>query len=1126
MRNALGVLLVSFCLLTSAVAQDATGRIVGTVVDATGAVVPNAKVAAVNVDTGNKRETVTDSEGAYQIVLLPIGRYQLTVEATGFRKSTIEPQKLEINQSLKLDVKLEVGSSTETVEVVSTASGVETVNATLGHSVTSNQIVSAPLNGRNTLDLALLQPGVIPNLSGNGSFSVAGSRGDSVTYLLDGGVNNNLLDNRVVYNPNPDAVEEFRILTSNYGAEYGRSGGGIVSVVTKSGTNQVHGSAYDYLRNDALNANRFFNNANGLPREILKRNQFGGTLGAPIVIPKVLNGRDKAFFFFSYQGQRQSQLTTTSKIAVFTPSELTGDFSLSNASHTGPDKNVVAFLQDNPFYQPNAAKAAQGIIDPSRIASVAQSYIKNSLLASSGSGFLTSQGSATDNRNEYTIKPDFMLSSRDRLSFTLGHFTNPTLSPFVGANVPGYPNTTSFARSFGSLDYTRTFSASLVNQFRFNAQRSNQFQSVPAHDLPKATDLGIGVISDHPTGPPNLSFDSGMTTGFSVQGPTSLIDNTYNWSDTLSWTKGHHALKVGGWYTPYQDNTVYDFYINGEFYFYGASGSSFSGNDRADFLMGLPDEYLQFPEAPSNIRQHNIGFFVQDEWKVRRNLTLTLGLRYEYSSPKLDTQGRSFALNFGQQSTVFTKAPKGLVFPGDPGVPAGANFPDKNDFAPRFGFAWDPKGNGKTSIRGGFGVFYDVLKAEDNLQFNGQAPFFGFADLFFDPLEKNPTAEVNYMTKPFVAVGQPNPFPSRPPAKDLDFAAAGFLPAGGGGVYFVNPHLRTPYIYQYNLSVQRELVRDTTLEVSYAGSSSHKLTGLLDSNPMLLGSTKRIYNLQSGLPAASSFSYLDTFDNVGSANYNGLLVGLNKRLAEMRGVGRLQFQVSYTYGKTIDNISGFRARTSRVPTYDWNHFRAPSDYDLTHVLAISGDWELPFYKLGGPRRLTSGWRLFPILTYRSGQTLDVTANISRTATRTGPSGLGDPNLVRPDLAGQIVFFDPHLVQQASTGRTGNFYFDPAAFDRTRVVALQNNTDPAKATYGNLGRNAFRGPDRINGDLAISKITDLAAERVKLEIRGEFFNLTNHTQFSNPSTTITSSTFGQVSSTADPRIIQLAVRLMF
>ncbi len=306
------------------------------------------------------------------------------------------------------------------------------------------------------------------------------------------------------------------------------------------------------------------------------------------------------------------------------------------------------------------------------------------------------------------------------------------------------------------------------------------------------------------------------------------------------------------------------------------------------------------PEAPSNIRQHNLGFFVQDEWRIRKNLTLTLGLRYEYSSPKLDTQGRSFSLAFGQQSTVFTKAPKlkgccSRAIPAFHGVPISRT----NDWAPRFGFAWDPRGDGKMSIRGGFGVFYDVLKAEDNLQFNGQPPFFGGATLDFDPLSNNPTTAPNSLSQPFVAAGTPNPFPSRAPAKDVNFAAAGFLPAGGGGLYYVDPHLRTPYIYQYNLSVQRELARDTTLEVSYVGSNSHKLTGLYDGNPFVLGTTKRLYNTQQGLPATTSFSYLDTFANVGSAHYHGLLVGLTKRYSDVRFFGNLQSQFSYTYGKSI-----------------------------------------------------------------------------------------------------------------------------------------------------------------------------------------------------------------------------------
>ena len=1126
------VLLAAFLILpVGLLAQDATGRIIGVVTDPSGSLIPNAKVIVTNVATEISTETTTGGDGTYQMLLLPIGSYKVSAEATGFRKTVTSAQKLEINQSLKVDVKLEVGSTAETVQVEASASGVETVNATLGHSVTASQIIGTPLNGRNVLDLALLEPGVIPNVGAGGPFGVAGGRGDSVTYLLDGGVNNNLLNNLIVYNPNPDTVEEFRILTSNYTAEYGRSGGGIVSVVTRSGGNSLHGSLYDYIRNDKFNANRFFNNANGLPRDVLKRNQFGGSVGGPITIPKIVNGRDRFFFFVAYQGQREASLTTTSKVTVFTPAELNGDFSLSNSAKNGPNTDVASFLQANPYFQSNPALAARGIIDPNRINTVSKNYLKGGLVASSPSGFLTSQSSASNNADELTWKVDFSVTPKDRLSFTLGSVRNPQLNPFAGANVPGYPNVTKLNRYYGGVNYTKTFSPTLLNDFRFNAQRSNTFQAVPAVTLPFASQLGIGITPDRSTGPPILGFDSGQTAGFSPQGPTALIDNTYTWSDTLTWIKGRHAIKAGFFYTAYQDNTVYDFYVNGEFYFYGASGSSFTGYDRADFLLGLPDEFLQFPEAPSDIRSHNLGFFVQDEWKVRRNLTLTFGMRYEYSSPKLDTRGRSFSLNLGQQSTVFTGAPKGLLFPGDAGAPLGANFPDKNDFSPRFGFAWDPKGNGKMSIRGGFGMFYDILKAEDNLQYNGQAPFFGFADLFYDPLSANPKSEPNYFSQPFVATGQPNPFPSKPPAKNLNFGDAGFLPVGGGGVYFVNPHLRTPYIYQYNLSVQRELVSNMTLEVAYAGSSSHKLTSLLDANPFVLGTTKRLFDAQPGV-ASGSFSYLDLFDNVGSAHYHSLLVGLSKRMTDVRYLGNVQFQLSYTYGKSIDNVSGFRNRDSRVPTNNWNLFRGVSDFDLTHYVAFSGAWELPFAKAwdSGPKRLTRGWTLFPIITARSGSPLDVLAGLSRTRTKAGPSGLGDPNLVRANLVSAMQFFDPHLAQTLSNGKTGNFYFDPKAFERASLLALYNNnnavTNAALRTYGTLGRNAFRGPDRVNADLASSKITNLVGERARLEIRGEFFNLFNHAEFTNPSTSITSGTFGQISNTASPRVIQLAARLTF
>jgi outer membrane receptor protein involved in Fe transport len=1137
LQSICALLAILFLLNLPLAAQDATGRIVGVVTDPAGSVVPKAKVTVTSVGTGVSSDTLAGEDGAYQVLLLPIGSYRVSAEAPGFRKTVTNPEKLDINQSLKIDLKLEIGATTESVQVEANATAVETVTAALGASVTTAAIRDLPLNGRNVMDLATLMPGVIPGVAGptpaDGSgFSIAGARTDSITFLLDGALNNNLLNNGLVLNPNPDAIEEFRVLTSNYGPEYGRNAGGIISVVTRSGGNQFHGSVSDYLRNGDLNANSFFNNENGLLRDTLKRNQFGAVLSGPVMLPKVFNHQPHRLFFMSaYQGQRQAQLQSSGKVVTFTPSELTGDFSHSNAAQNGPDPLVTSFLQQFPFFQPNAALAAQGIIDPSKINPVSQNYIKANLIPTAASGNLFSQSAARADADEITEKLDIVASDKDRISLTLGAKRGTTVSPYAFANVNGYASNTLNHRYFGSLNYTRTFSANLVNELRFSAQRNNNFQAVPGGKLPTPNQLGVGINSDDPSGPTILGFTD-LTAGFSPQGPTELIDNTYTWSDALTWVRGHHALKAGFSYEPYQNNTAYDFYVNGEFFFYGTGGGSFSQNDRADFLMGLPDEYLQFPRAPSNIRSHNVAGFFQDEWKVRKNLTLTLGVRYEYSSPKLDLQGRSFSAILGQQSTVFPNAPLGLVFPGDKNAPVGSNFPDKNDWAPRFGFAWDPKGDGKMSIRGGVGVFYDILKGEDNLQFNGQAPFFGVADLFFDPLSDNPTAPSNSMSQPFVATGQPNPFPSKPPNKNLDFLAAGYTPQfGAGGVFFVDPHLRTPYVYQYNVSIQRELVRNLALEVSYIGSSSHKLTSLTQGNPDILGTKTRLFNTQPGVPA-NTFSYLDTFRNVGSANYNSLATGLSKRLSDVRILGNLSFQLSYTYGHSIDNVSGFRSRNSEVPYYNSDQFKGSSDFDLTHFVALSGSWEVPFAKAwsSGPRRLTKGWTLQPILTYRSGATLDVFAGLNRRIGSPGPSGAGDADLVRANLASPITFFNPGTYQTASNGSAGNFYFDPAAFERASLVALYNNnaavTDPALRTYGSLGRNSFRGPTRANANVSLRKETFLHAERVRMDIQADFFNLPNNVQFNNPSTNITGGTFGQVSGTGDPRIIQLAARFAF
>ena len=499
---------------------------------------------------------------------------------------------------------------------------------------------------------------------------------------------------------------------------------------------------------------------------------------------------------------------------------------------------------------------------------------------------------------------------------------------------------------------------------------------------------------------------------------------------------------------------------------------------------------------------------------------LTLGTRYEYSSPKLDTQGRSFSILPGAQSTRFINAPPSLLFPGDKGAPTGANFPDKNDWAPRVGFAWDPKGDGKTSIRGGGGIFYDVLKGEDNLQFNGQAPFFGFTSPVFNDcsVPGNCTFPTSFMADPFGTTGTPNPFPSKAPAPNIDFGAAGFLPFGGGGVFFVDPHLRTPYTVQYNLDIQREVSRNIAWEVGYVGSQSRKLTTLVDINafdPATIASAPHRFLNEIGTVDDARFSFTPEFENAVNASYNALQTKLSRKPTATPILGTTYFTLSYTWAHSIDNSSGFRNRNSEIPFFQRNVFRTSSDFDIRQQVSFSGGWDLPFDHAWerGPKRLTQGWSLFPIIQWHTGFPLDVFANLSTRRTSPGPSGAGDSGLVFATLTGPITYKDPHT---ATPGAPGNQFF----------TGNFTSPDPSIITgsYGS-GRNILRGPGRANFDMALSKATKIT-EHTSLQIRAEFFNIFNHAEFQEPDTNISSGTFGQVISTYDPRIIQFGGRFTF
>jgi hypothetical protein len=1162
-------------LSSMALAQEATGRVSGTVYDTSGAVVPDVHIVVTNTSTHIARGTTTDKNGFYQVLSLAIGDYTVSADHKGFIPVTTSASTLEINQTLKIDIKLQVGAETQIVTVESAAAAIETVNPTLGSTVSGVEIGNAPLNGRNALDLALLQPGVLPAdnpgnagaRSANTAFSISGGRNDSNTFLLDGGLNNDLLDNGVVYNPNPDSIEEFRVLTNNFTAEYGRNGGGIVTVVTKSGTNDWHGSGFEFNRNEAYNANDFIDNSLGKPRAILKRNQYGVTFGGPIK-------KNKLFFFLSYQGQRESQSNPTDVGTAFTPAELNGDFSqsshqtkaavacfLSGQQQPGgtpagelenPCQVATAPLTPNSFFQPDPTLAAQGVIKPSQIDPVALAYIKAGFIPSNASGVAQFQVPGKDDRDEITGKFDLHATEKDQLAITLGRAQNPNSGLPGTVGFPGFagaPALSLFAtggnshRYFLNFAYTRIVSSSMLNEFRVTAQRRNNLQANPSTKLGTPQSFGTTVTPDNATAPPLLTFPS-LTAGLSPQGPSTLIDNTFGYTDTFTWTRGKHTMKFGGGFSAFQDNQVFDFFVNGNFDFVPSVGNVDSGTNLqttfgagdpfANFLLGIPDFFFQAPAAPSNIRGKTTHTFAQDEWHVANNLVLTAGLRYEYSTPKSDTKGRTFSIVPGAQSTVFPNAPVGVLFPGDKGAPTGANFPRKNDFAPRFGFAWQPFHDSKTSIRGGFGLFYDILKAEDNFQFNGQFPFAATSTIFFsDP--SGTTAPFGFATDPFGSTGSPNPFPSKPVDHNISFINnVGTF--GGNGVFFVDPNIRTPYTYQYNLSVEHELARKLTVAAAYVGSSSHGLTGLKDINPfdpatLSNPNPQRILNETPGnFPAFTnpdpngvkpagfnpnlpngSLSFLPEFRNVANANYHALQLSARQQSTTVPVLGNMYYTFAYTYAHSIDDASGFRNNQSQVPFFQPHLFRGSSDFDLRHVITFSGGWDLPFNH--GPQKLVKGWSLYPIVSWRTGYPIDVTPLQNAQSVAPGVSGVGDQNLLNANLIKPIQYLDPHK-EQTINGVTGFFFFSP------------NSYGPATKGYGTSPRDLLRGPGRTNVDLSLAKDTPLHGDRFRFKATLDAFNVFNHTQFRALGNNSASTKLGEAVNTYSPRILQLGAHITF
>ncbi|HEX2777647.1 MAG TPA: carboxypeptidase regulatory-like domain-containing protein [Candidatus Acidoferrales bacterium] len=1159
MRLLRSFFLVAFCIcgwafLGSSTPGQTNASLRGTVTDQSGGVVVGAKITLTNTATGISLDTVTRTDGSYLFDLVQVGKYKLTVEKPGFETFIQAGITLELNQNGRVEVSLKVGRESQTVEVTANVAQVDTTSAVLGKVENERAIRDLPLLDRDTLQLGLLQAGVFPPDQDDGSgnpFSVSGQRSESLTFLLDGANNTDFLGNNIVVSPNPDAVEEFKILTNNYDAEYGRTSGGIVNQITKSGTNAFHGDVFEFLRNDVLNSTDYL--ADGL-KSAYRRNVFGATLGGPVK-------KDKSFFFLAYQGTRRGEGMTPSPIAVLSVPERSGDFSADTVQLVNP-------ITGSPY--PNNQVPVNPVI--------ANYIAKYMPLPSPGqTNIFTASPLAAINDDQGIAHWDYNATPQDTISFaylvddTRGFFPEEggTISSATGlqpsgsgGDVPvGSGGLESTRNQIGTFTWTHTFSSGKINEFRFGASRYASTQAVPT-DRTSPETLGFtNVTPADPAGvAPPIIFGPSFTLGPSGQGPTKLHRASFEWSDNFTWTRGKHEIKFGVDLTRIRNNFDFDFFNNGSYDF---TFGDFTGDEYADFVAGFWDNYFQSSPATYGIRTGSAAGYIQDTWKILPRLTLNYGLRYEYYVPQHDIHNEILGWFPGQQSTVFPLAPPNILYPGDPGTPnSGLVYPDYNNFAPRFGFAWDMFGNSKLVMRGGFGIFYDIEDGALNLQFGGEPPF-GFienADSSFGPGSPSDCAAsgCGAVKDPWSVIGQPNPY--------NPFVRGFANPAPIPFAYLAFPHFRTPYSENFNYGFQWQAAKDTMIEAVYVGSLGRKLISSGELNfpqPSIEMQQLQTYG-QVGPECARKFAAcidgtlnpLDPFDPTGTptgpqqllTNFsNGLSDSDQFQLTVDKRFGHgLMFRAAYTLAKTIDLTSGFRARSSEfTDPLDPRLDRSLADFDVPQRLVLSGIYELPFARSihsdGILKKVADGWQANLIASFQKGNPITFFSNSNASEQNQSP------DLTRVNVIGSVPHANPKNVNQTFSDPTdgngndvgcigggsaqGHFWINPSNMVCAPCPLTDFNcSQPGDVgiplfTFGDLSRNSIRGPGINNFDISLVKKTPIR-ETKSLEFRAEFFNAFNHTQFFRVDNSGLSSTFGQVLSDRGPRIIQLALKFYF
>jgi hypothetical protein len=1102
------------------------GTIVGTVTDPSGSVIPGAQITVLDQGTKAERAVVSNAQGYFVVPALQPSTYDVAVSAPGFSNFSHKDVVVLTDQSLTLDIKMTIGQSIQTVSVETNALQVDTSTSTLSQVVEQKRILDLPLNGRNPVSLALLVPGTTQapaDSADQGQYktipvaitiSANGSRANQTGFNLDGSSNNDVYTNVNQPFPFPDALQEFSVQTADYTARYGGNSGAVVNAISKGGTNQFHGDLFEFVRNAVFNGASYFGYTNGVKvRDQLKRNQFGGVIGGPI-------RRDHTFFFFGYQQTQIRDIANGNVALVPTPAELNnGDFSsLCSAFNSSGicTSGTQLFHPNQPTNPYPYNQIPTSSYDPAAVL-FATNYIPTSTAAN---GQVTYALPLSQSFNEYIGRGDHVITKNDHLfaRYYLDKYNN---NPFLTqSNYLTTVSTTQIYSHNAIVGETHIFSPNLLNDVRLSFSRVTTNAGPPPNSI-SAADLHIPVYQ-----PPQFAKAlDGMNVSsyFSISSfPPSIMNRTfYTLSDDLSWTKGRHNFTYGGSLARGQV-LLRDAYLYGGVFSFTADNT---GNALASFLLGSMRTFQQGAGEFKDNRDYYYTLYAQDDFHATHNLTLNLGVRYEPFIPWYEVNGRveQFrAQNYanGVVSTEFPLAPPGLLFPGDATMPKYGVTASYLNFSPRVGFAYDIFGNGSTSVRGGFGIFFDSVQVGiENNRFVDVSPF---------STQVAVTTPTGPLSNPYLGIT--NPFP--PPAKPLPTFS--FTPTPILVVTYDprdNSRMEAPVTYNFNLTVEHQFSRGVLGRVGYVGSEARHQTETVEMNPAIYypGSTlstdqRRAFN---GLPLGTIPTTANARTEYGSigqgtqdviSNYNSLQATVQRRMKS------LTLLANYTFSKALDDVpngqgnAGVAAQSlSTLPStnplrHEFDYGR--SDFDHAHIATISYVWDLP--SLSGQnllaREAAGGWELTGIIDRQSGGAFTATAGVDRSQT-----GL---NSDRAELTGTASPYGAGACNNFATPCVN--WLNPAAF-----VTSYTNTNYPLGTYGNTGKNAFNGPAYIDWDVGALKNFALMPEnRLRMQFHAEFFNVLNHTNFSNPTSAANSANFGKILSSQSPRIGQLALKLIF